>query len=258
MSSLGRRGFLQLVGLGATGSLLSVPLFGSTEAIAAPPSLLAGHLVISSGFVEGRARAVMSDGTPDDFTLRSSNRGEPPPPHLFSMEARRASPLKTHVEDAHVVVKSDFGSGLIRLKQHECPHHRLRRSIALLPGESLEIIAYAQAKAWRQEIRDAAIRTLANARGPVGQTLVTVVHDPIWWNVSSHDGPKVYFAASYDQWIVDGIVHSTEILSESGEYPLAENMAIDLDHLMWIDRKMLLGETPDALREPSLLDRVRL
>lgn len=242
MSSVSRRGFLQLVGLAATGSLVSVPLFGTTEVLAAPPSLLAGHLVIGSGFAEGRARAVMSDGSPDDFALRSGNRWVPT--------------TSANGEDARVVVKTDFGAGLVRLKLRDVPHRQINHSLSLLPGEDAEAIAYVQARALRQEIRDAAIRTLASAPG-VGQTIVTVVHEPLRWHVSSLGAAAVTLTASYDQWIVDGAVHSTEIFSETGEYPLAEKLGVDVEHLVWLDRKVLSGERPDTLT-PSLLDRVRL
>lgn len=238
MSRLGRRGFLQLVGLGATGSLASVPLFGTTEAIAAPPSLLAGHLVIGGGFAEGTVRLVLGDGTPDDFVLRSGQQRTP------------TSPLNG--EDARVVLDTKFGSGLVRLKLPDAPLQRVAREYALMPDEDPAAVAYVQARSLRREIRDKAIRTLAASPGSLGQTIVTVVHQPLRWFT------RGTLTAQFDQWLVNGIIHSDEIFSEMGEYPLAEELGVDVDRLVWIDRKMILGEIPDELRKPSLLDQLRL
>jgi hypothetical protein len=83
MSRIGRRGFFQMVGLGAVGSLASIPLFSVGGSLLesgglladGPVDLLAGHLVVERAFVEGVAYTIDGSGYGQGVSFRSKSDG---------------------------------------------------------------------------------------------------------------------------------------------------------------------------------------
>lgn len=219
-----RRGFLQLVGLGAVGSIASVPLFGIGDVlgseIAIPTnSLTGGHLVVSGGYARGIAK--LADG----IGLYSSPSERVPGPPLN--------------ESGTVVKRASFGAGRVSLHadrrgSRPCgSSHTFERPLE--KGEDGALVFYVECHRIRDNIRDQGLRVLADLADSLPQgtaQLVTVCHRPIGGNWNDRE---VWIDAQLEHWVVYGDIEPEKVFSTTGEYPIAENL--DIEHLLWADQE---------------------
>lgn len=235
---IGRRGFFQLVGLGAVGSLAPIPLFGVGQA-STVSSLLDGHLVVGGGSVDGTAHAVRGGDDPAADVL------------FRSREARAASAPTIHrhaVEDTSVARHESFGAGRVRLDVD--PLLCFSKTVEIADDEDPLLRFYAVARQMREDIRDEAVKALArwHEEKRRGVQIVTVVDTPLSGAVRGALWPpdgirpsraSLTVAAGYQHWLVRGEVDARDVYSTSGEYPLDD--ALDVERLVWIDERVRDG-----------------
>ncbi len=240
---MNRRGFLQLLGLGATAGVgASIPLFG-TESIASAAFLpfVARHLVVAPGAkTRGIVEPLDSNGKHSGLNLREGPSGLRTPPFPNFYFRPTPGPLREYVF----------------LRSDQDPYFEF----------------HSKAFSIQQTLKE---RALALFRRPevAGMDLVTVVGDPIkavffasqddpsWWEAftesetpsghlshvyhSRRMSPEIkrdsnqthgfLISTRFDQYLVAGEVEG-EVLSEQGELPISDKL--DIDRLIWIDKKI--------------------
>jgi len=217
------------VGLGAVGSLAPVPLFGVSGApVETSGDLLAGHLVIGGGFADGTAYAVRGGDDPAaDIVFRSRERSGGSPVNL------------------DVVTQATFGSGLVRLDVVD-GHQPLLVVADLAAHEDPLLRFYTIARKLRGQIRDEAVRALGRWHEDLrrGVQIVTVVGEPLAGRVvaappGEWSATRLVVSVTYEHWLVRGKVEARDLYSTTGEYPLDDDLDVDL--LVWIDERVRDG-----------------
>lgn len=261
-----RRGFLQLLGLGATGAATGLPLFGTESLVsAAHLPLITEHLVVSRGKTRGVVETIHLDGTFQG--IRMGRRPTEPAPDGQT----RLPPW------VYLTVGAMKFNKLVIVREGQDPY----------------VEFHVQALELQQTLQRQALMLLGS-REAIGKTLVTVVKQPIQasflvegdgvfdanYNPNPDEGDEsfrgyyvsnilrmpsngFFMSAHFTRYLVEGEVMNTEnrlhntsvldpslpyqpppphqdhILSTQGEFPI--DRSLDIDRLIWTDDRIRNG-----------------